>query len=231
MTQRRPYPINLIENPFLGVAIPSEYKDLAEAIIVPEDPIKKYIKFHARELDKKYSHVTPENPLILLALRLGAQTFAALLEAYLTISHASLGITAGSYGSGTESKGYVRVDPDELRSLVGVLGNFANPELVKMEDIWDTGFTLDRLANPRARREYILDPRGKPIDDDTVRLLEIIQVYKPSTSVLLEKPERREVESVVDWIGFTIPNRWVNGFGLDTDGKYREAHFVWAMKQ
>jgi hypoxanthine phosphoribosyltransferase len=77
-------------------------------------------------------------------------------------------------------------------------------EILVVEDILDSGRTLhalrERLAARRPRR---------------VRL-----------AVLLDKPAGREVGIVPDYVGFTVPDRWVVGYGLDADGRYRNLPYV-----
>jgi hypoxanthine phosphoribosyltransferase len=77
-------------------------------------------------------------------------------------------------------------------------------DLLVVEDILDTGQTLGLLG----RRLQALRPRR-------VRL-----------AVLLEKPARREVEIQPDYVGFTVADRWVVGYGLDSDGLYRNLPYI-----
>jgi hypoxanthine phosphoribosyltransferase len=77
-------------------------------------------------------------------------------------------------------------------------------DLLVLEDILDTGQTLAAL-----RRHLVsLGPRR-------IRI-----------AVLLDKPARREVEVMPEYVGFTVPDRWVVGYGLDSDGWYRNLPYV-----
>jgi hypoxanthine phosphoribosyltransferase len=101
-------------------------------------------------------------------------------------------IALSSYGSGTTSSGQVRLTKDLDRSLEG-------RHVVIVEDIIDTGLTL-------------------------MYLQEILQARKPQslrTACLLSKPSRRKIEVPVEYIGFTIDDRFVVGYGLDFDERYR----------
>jgi hypoxanthine phosphoribosyltransferase len=102
-----------------------------------------------------------------------------------------------SYGKGTSSSGEVRL----LKDLdVGLEGR----DVVIVEDIVDTGLTLTYLQG-------ILRARGPR----TLR-----------TICLLSKPSRRKVDVKVDYIGFTIEDKFVVGYGLDYAEKYRSLPFI-----
>jgi hypoxanthine phosphoribosyltransferase len=101
-------------------------------------------------------------------------------------------IAVSSYGSGTKSSGEVRLTKDLDESLEGL-------NVVIVEDIVDTGLTLSYL-------QEILRARGP-------RALK--------TACLLSKPSRRKNDVKVEYIGFTIEDRFVVGYGLDFDEKYR----------
>jgi len=77
-------------------------------------------------------------------------------------------------------------------------------ELLVVEDILDTGWTLRALID----HLHTLEPAA-------VRL-----------AVMFDKPARREVEVVPDYVGFEVPDRWVVGYGLDDDGMYRNLPYV-----
>lgn len=102
-------------------------------------------------------------------------------------------ITLESYGSGTESTGVVRV-VKELRLDVN------GADVVLVDDILDTGRTLSFAS------DYL---RGRG-----ARLVK--------TCALLDKPSRRVVPFKADYVGFSIPDEFVVGYGLDYDSRYRE---------
>ena len=107
-------------------------------------------------------------------------------------------IALSSYGAGTTSSGEVRLMKDLDRGLEG-------RDVVIVEDIVDTGATL-------------------------AYLLEILRARDPKslrTACLLSKPSRRRVDVVVEYVGFTIDDRFVVGYGLDYDERYRNlAHIA-----
>ena len=106
-------------------------------------------------------------------------------------------IAVSSYGAGKQSSGEVRLVKDVDTSL-------ENRHVVIIEDIVDTGLTLNylqdilRLRGPRSLR----------------------------TACLLSKPSRRKVNVRVDFIGFTIEDHFVVGYGLDFSEKYRNLPYI-----
>ena len=109
-------------------------------------------------------------------------------------------IALSSYGSGTQTSGEVRLLKDLDRGLEG-------RHVVIVEDIVDTGLTLSYLQ-------------------------EILRAREPKTlrtACLLSKPSRRKVDVKVDYIGFTIEDRFVVGYGLDVDERYRQLRDIRVM--
>jgi hypoxanthine phosphoribosyltransferase len=110
-------------------------------------------------------------------------------------------IAVSSYGSGITSSGEVRLTKDLDQSLDG-------RDVVIVEDIVDTGLTLTYLQDIlRARR-----PRSL------------------RTACLLSKPSRRKVDVPVEYVGFTIEDKFVVGYGLDFDEKYRNLPYIAVVK-
>ena len=102
-----------------------------------------------------------------------------------------------SYGDATESSGHIQILMDLEESIEG-------KNVLIVEDIIDSGRTLSRL------RELLLsrDPKSLRI------------------CTLLDKPERRVIDVPVDYTGFTIPDAFVVGFGLDYAQRYRNLPYV-----
>jgi hypoxanthine phosphoribosyltransferase len=106
-----------------------------------------------------------------------------------------------SYGSGTSSSGEVRVIKDLDYGLEG-------RHVIIIEDIVDTGLTLHYLQ-------------------------EILRSRRPQslrTACLLSKPARRKVDVVVDYIGFTIEDKFVVGYGLDFSEHYRNLPYIGVLQ-
>ena len=106
-------------------------------------------------------------------------------------------ISASSYGSGVNTSGVVKIVQDMTADIAG-------RDVLIVEDILDTGTTLRHLAK-------LLLERGP-------KSLKI--------AALLEKPSRKVVNIQADYVGFTIPNVFVVGYGLDFDEQYRNLPYV-----
>lgn len=106
-------------------------------------------------------------------------------------------IRVSSYGEGTESSGEIKMKLDLKDSIQG-------KDVIVIEDIVDTGRTLSYL-------------------------IEYLKMKKPNSvklCALLDKPDRRVVDVKVDYTGFQIPDKFVIGYGLDWDEKYRNLPYV-----
>ena len=140
------------------------------------------------------------NPIVVGVLQ-GAFLFMADLVRAVPIDLTTDFIGLSSYGAGTTSSGVVRLVTDLSLPIDG-------RDVLIVEDIVDTGHTLEYLKrNLEARR-----PRSLRV------------------CVLLDKIERREVDVDLDYIGFTIPNVYVVGYGFDHGGLYRNLRHVAALE-
>ncbi len=145
--------------------------------------------------------------LIALTVLNGAQPFSddmtGLLEKDLVFERDSIRLS--SYGSGTQSSGKVEILKDMRTQIT------KDDEILVFEDIVDTGLTMEDLIK-------ILVAKGaKP---------ENIKVC-----ALLSKPSRRTHEVAINYLGADIPNRYVFGYGLDADEKYRDLPYVAAFPE
>ncbi|HEY9723777.1 MAG TPA: hypoxanthine phosphoribosyltransferase [Oscillatoriaceae cyanobacterium] len=110
-------------------------------------------------------------------------------------------MSISSYGSSTRSSGVVRILKDLDESITG-------RHVIILEDIIDSGLTLSYL----------------------VRMLHERRPASLEICTLLDKPERRLVEVPVKYAGFTIPDKFVVGYGLDYDQRFRNLPFVGVLK-
>lgn len=110
-------------------------------------------------------------------------------------------MAVSSYGSGTSTSGNVRLLKDISTDIHG-------RHVVILEDILDSGLTLKFVKD----RLLSMEPASLKI------------------CTLLDKPERRRVDVYADYIGFTIPNEFVVGYGLDYKEFYRNLPFVGVLK-
>ena len=154
-----------------------------------------------RELGAEVSRDYAGKELFLVGVLKGAVFFVADLMRHLELDCAIDFMAVASYGSSTDSSGVVRILKDLDASIEG-------RDVLIVEDIVDSGLTLNYLLrNLRGR-----DPRS----------LEVC--------ALLVKPGRRKIELPIRYVGFEIPNRYVVGYGLDLDQRYRNLPYVAAVQ-
>ena len=140
--------------------------------------------------------------LLLIGVLKGAVFFMADLMRELSIPCEIDFMAISSYGAATDSSGVVRILKDLDMNIEG-------RHVLVVEDIIDSGLTLSYLMRNLESRE----PAS----------LEIC--------ALLTKPERREIDVPVRYVGFEIPNRFVVGYGLDFDEKYRNLPYVGVLDE
>jgi hypoxanthine phosphoribosyltransferase len=155
------------------------------------------------ELGQKISQdYAGKEDLLLICVLKGGVLFLTDLMRNIDIPHNIDFMAVSSYGANArQSTGAVRIEMDLHTDI-------ANRNLLIVEDIIDSGNTLS----------YIL------------RTLEARQPASIRICALLSKPERREVDIHVDYIGFEIPNKFVYGYGLDLDEFYRNLPFVGVVR-
>lgn len=110
-------------------------------------------------------------------------------------------MAASSYGKGSTSSGAVKILKDLDFSIEG-------KHVIIIEDIVDSGLTLSYLLKNMESRHPA-----------SVKLC-----------TLLNKPERREVDVKIDYVGFEVPNEFLVGYGLDYDSKYRNLPYIGILK-
>jgi hypoxanthine phosphoribosyltransferase len=149
------------------------------------------------ELGAEISSEYEGRDLLLIGVLKGAVFFMADLMRELSIPCEIDFMAISSYGAATDSSGVVRI-------LKDLDANIAGRDVLVVEDIIDSGLTLSYLMRSLKAR--------KPAS------LEIC--------ALLTKPERREIEVPVKFVGFEIPNKFVIGYGLDFAERYRNLPYV-----
>ena len=152
------------------------------------------------ELGAEISRDYAQRDLFMMGVLKGAVFFVADLMRQLDVPCELDFMAVSSYGSLTDSSGVVRILKDLDTSIEG-------KDVLIVEDIVDSGLTLNYLLrNLKAR-----SPRS----------LEVC--------ALLVKPGRRKIELPIRYVGFEIPNRFVVGYGLDLDQRFRNLPYVAAM--
>lgn len=151
------------------------------------------------ELGVEISRDYKDSPqLLLICILRGAVIFMSDLSRHITVPHAMDFMAISSYGTGNRnSTGMVRITMDLSTNIYG-------KDVLIVEDIIDSGHTLS----------YVL------------KLLSTRKPNSLSICTLLDKVDRREVEVPIRYTGFTIPNKFVFGYGLDLDEYFRNLPFI-----
>jgi len=138
---------------------------------------------------------------VLVSVLKGSLVFLADLMRAMDLPSSIDLMEVSSYGGGTETSGQVRILKDLSKPIEG-------RDVIVVEDIIDTGLTLNYLLRYLAERH----PASIKI------------------CCLLDKPARRLAEIPIDYRGFTIPDRFVIGYGLDYDERYRNLPYIGVLK-
>lgn len=135
--------------------------------------------------------------LVLIGVLKGSVIFMSDLCRQIKLPLAMDFMGIASYGDGTKSSGVVKITSDLSKSI-------ENKHVLIVEDIIDTGLTAHYLF-------------------DNLRTRQPASVKLCS---LLHKPDRTEIEVPIDYLGFSVPNKFVVGYGLDIAQKYRNVDFI-----
>lgn len=162
-----------------------------------EEQIQKRIQEMGAQIDKDY----PDGALHLVCILKGACFFMADLARAIERDVVIDFMGISSYGRGTTTSGAVKLTKDLDQSI-------ENAHVLLVEDIVDTGLTLNYLINSLQQRK----PRS-------IRVV-----------ALLDKPERRQRPVKVSYVGFEIPDEFVVGYGLDFAERYRNLRDVCVLE-
>lgn len=143
-----------------------------------------------------------DGDVVLVGILKGSYVFLADLCRAIDLPLTVDFIGLSSYGDATESSGVVRLTSDLSKPIEGA-------HVLIVEDIVDTGLTMRYLLEN-------LQTRGPA----SVKLCS-----------LLEKPEKNQAGVAIDYLGFSIPDKFVVGFGLDHSGRYRNLPFVGVLER
>lgn len=155
------------------------------------------------DLDKRIGEIAKEidkdyegESVVIVSILKGAVFFTVDLVKKMQTPIELQFMQVSSY-EGTETTHNIKLKKDLDKDIVG-------KNVIIVEDIIDTGHTLKHL------KEYLLSKKPKSL----------------KIAVLTDKKERREAEIEADYVGFTIPNKFVVGYGLDYDEAYRDLPYV-----
>ena len=172
-----------------------------ERILVTAEEIDAITTRIAEEIDRDYAD--KDGKLVLLCILKGSVVFMGDLMKKIHHPVEIDFMKVSSYGDGTTSSGRIKIRLDLNRSDV------SECNILIIEDVIDSGRTLSYLS------EYLRLNGAKSV----------------RTCTLLDKPARREVDFVSDYVGKTIPDEFVIGYGLDYQEKYRALPYVGVLKR
>jgi len=164
--------------------------------LVTEEEIRHKVAELAATIDRDYADV---DSLVLVGVLKGSFVFLSDLARRLTVPNRIEFIAVSSYGD-RESEEHL----GSVRLLMDVRHDIADEHVLVVEDIVDTGHTIAYL-------QRLLTARGPA----SLKLC-----------TLLHKPDRTEAEVAIDYLGFTIPDVWVVGYGLDYAERYRTLPYI-----
>jgi hypoxanthine phosphoribosyltransferase len=171
-----------------------DYHDFLDEILITTERLQQRIVELGLEIDRDYA----EKNLHLVCILRGGVLFLADLMRQINVPHTIDFMAVSSYGAGArESTGQVRITLDLKENIQG-------RDVLLVEDIVDSGFTVDSVLQLLATRH----PKSLRV------------------CALLDKVGRRETDVPIDYRGFAIPDKFVFGYGLDLDEYYRNLPFV-----
>lgn len=150
-----------------------------------------------RELGAEITRDYQGRRLVLVCVLKGSFVFTADLSRAIDLPLRIEFLGVRSYGEGTSTSGVVQITQDLSRPIEG-------EDILLVEDIVDTGLTI-------------------------AHLLDLLRTRKPNSvkvCSLLHKPARTRIEVPITYLGFTIPDRFVVGYGLDWAERYRNIPFI-----
>jgi hypoxanthine phosphoribosyltransferase len=172
------------------------HDDVSE-VLLTEEQVQNRVRALGAQLSADYAGRSP----VLVSVLTGSIVFLADLVRAMDVPLSVDLMEVSSYGSGTETTGQVRI----LKDLSGPI---EGRDVVVVEDIIDTGLTLNYLLR------YLTERSPASI----------------RVCCLLDKPARRLAEIEIDYRGFSIPDRFVVGYGLDFNEQYRNLPYIGVLR-
>ena len=163
---------------------------------------EEQIQQRTKELGQQISEEFEGEEVLMICILKGAVIFLSDLIRYMSVDTKIDFMAVTSYGASTRSSGVVRILKDLDTGIEDL-------NVVIVEDIIDSGVTLHYL------RDYLLGRKPKSLKICT----------------LLDKPERREADIKPDYVGFEVENKFIVGYGLDYDQKYRNLPYISCLEE
>lgn len=167
------------------------------AELISADAIASRVAEIGAQITAEYAPLARTTEVVVIGVLKGSIMFMADLVRHIGVPIFMDFIGISSYGDATVSSGVVRITQDLSRPIEG-------KHVIVIEDIVDTGHTVHYL-------------------------LENLNTRRPASiklCSLLHKPERAERQIAIDYLGFTIPNKFVVGYGLDVSQQFRNLPFI-----
>ncbi|MBF0527332.1 MAG: hypoxanthine phosphoribosyltransferase [Deltaproteobacteria bacterium] len=173
-------------------------KNFTKEVLFSRDVIQNRVQRLAEEISRDYHG----KELLLIGVLNGVFMFFSDLVKYMDIPVKVDFVRLASYGSGTTSSGDVRV-------LKGIELSVTGRDVLVVEDIVDTGYTLDAL----------------------IKIIKAKNADSVKVCALLDKSERRMVDVPIDYTGFTVEQGFVVGYGLDYDEQFRYFQDIYTLHE
>ena len=170
-----------------------------DKVLLAETDIQNRVRAMGEEITRDYEQ---HGDLLLVGVLKGCVMFMVDLARAIPMAISMDFIAISSYGQSRESSGVVRL-------LKDLDTDIADRHVLVVEDIIDSGLTMDYLRSQLLRR----NPASLRI------------------CALLNKPERRTSDVKIDYLGFDIPNEFVVGYGLDYGERYRNLPYIGILKE
>ena len=171
-----------------------------EYTLVSQKEIDEIVTKIADQINADYAN--RQKKLVLICILKGSVMFTSELMKKITLPVEMDFMKVSSYGSQTTSSGIINIHIDIKRD------DISDVDFIIIEDIIDSGRTLSHLV------KYLSEKGANSV----------------KTCTLLDKPSRRTVDFTPDYCGRQIPDKFVVGFGLDFNEKYRNLPFVGVLK-
>ncbi|MEN9440915.1 MAG: hypothetical protein RLZ33_991 [Bacteroidota bacterium] len=175
-----------------------QINDKSFEVFIRENELQEKIKTLAARINDEYQG----KEVIFIAILNGAFMFAADLLKSITLPCEISFVKVSSYHGGMSTTG--RVD-----ELIGLNASIENKEVIILEDIVDTGITIDKI----------------------ITLLKAESPASVKVCTLLYKPDAFKGKKAPELVGMSIPNKFVVGYGLDYDEKGRNLREIYQLKE
>jgi len=175
-----------------------QINDKSFEVFIRENELQEKIKTLAARINEEYQG----KEVIFIAILNGAFMFAADLLKSITLPCEISFVKVSSYHGGMSTTG--RVD-----ELIGLNASIENKEVIILEDIVDTGITIDKI----------------------ITLLKAESPASVKVCTLLYKPDAFKGKKAPELVGMSIPNKFVVGYGLDYDEKGRNLREIYQLKE